>query len=112
MLINFEIDPLGKFPASPNAIMEAAGLLPHWLNEGVSKGEPAKDALISRYQFYMGPMTGGEIIANGSYRFPDDPDLYPIVKADLTEEVVYFYQHAIVGIVNKTTGEQFVTRMD
>lgn len=112
MTIELQIDPHGKFPASPNAILEACGLLPHWLLEGLQNGEPAKDALISRYQFYFGPMEGGKILPDGRYEYPDDPYLYPLVKVEHGDEIIYFYQYAIVGVINTQTGEQWITRMD
>jgi len=112
MSVKFDIDPLGKFPASPNSIMEATGILTYWLEQGIDLGESARDALVNRYHFYTGPMTGGEIDKTGLYIYQDDPKMAPLVRADLPTETVYFYQYGIVGIVNKATGDQFVTRMD
>lgn len=111
-VVTLQIDPLGKFSSvPPQRLLEATGLLPMFLMQGLDKGEDAQTALTSRYQFYMGPLEGGRILPNGSFQYPGDPVLHPIVSCHLPDESIYFYQHAIVGVV-KTTGEQWLARMD
>jgi len=107
------IDPLQKFRNSnPQSLIMSLGVLPFWVMEGVAQGESAKDALINRYQYYSGPMTHGEIKPNGIYQYPGDEPLPPVGALHLENETVYFYQYAIVAVVNVETGEQWITRMD
>ena len=100
------IDPTGYFiGAIAGRIIESLGVLPFWLSEGLEEGETAEHALLSRYEFASGPMTGGTISEEGVYTHPEDLDLYPLAKVATETETIYFYEYAMVSIVteDKTT---------
>ena len=111
MNINITVDPHNKFNHVPSEIMlEQCGLLLHWLEHGPQ--EFLKDRLISAYVFYVGPMEGGTLRVDGTYIYPQDPDLYPIVSFEVADEICFIYEYGIVGVFNKSDGSTWVTRMD
>ena len=100
------IDPTGYFiGAIAGRIIETIGVLPFWLSEGLEEGETAEHALLSRYEYANGAMTGGTIDKEGVYTYPSDPDLYPLAKVVTETGTIYFYEYAMVSIVtdDKTT---------
>ena len=108
----FTIDPLNHYPDMTHAdIIESLGLIPPWVAEAEATGQTIKASLIENYgPFYMGDMTGGTIDGDGVYTYPDDPPLYPLVKAEHNGETFYQYHYGIVAVT--TDGGQWVTRMD
>ena len=107
-----QLDPLKKYnPVLDSQLIEGLGILPLWLAQGKQLGEDAKTALTRRYQFYTGcDIEGGRIDAEGVYRYPGDPPLYPVMKVSDEKETVYFYPYAIVAVVNEEG--TWITRMD
>lgn len=62
------------------------------------------------YGFPMLKMSGGSVATDGTYSYPEDPDLKPLAKVEFEEVTFYQYNYGIVAIV---TGEStFITRMD
>ena len=116
MTFQITIDPHTKFTHAPkDQTIGVCGILPHWAVSG--SGETMKDSLINNYQFYMGAFTGGTIDDTGIYSYPEDPDLYPMLKIDRLDgedlkEVCYIYEYAMVACKNIDTGDLWVTRMD
>lgn len=113
---NFQIkfDPLGKYPHLEKAqIVEALGILPVWACDKRPE-EGFEDCFKRCYDFWMGDIGGEtEIAEDGTYSYPDDPDMYPVLRLWDGEEEVLFYPHALVAI--RTIGSEypaFVTRMD
>lgn len=74
----------------------------------------AIDRIKEFYQYFGTSclMTGGEILSNGDYEYPQDPILKPYAKLTLdTNEHVYLYPYDILGVV-APNGEQKVMRVD
>jgi len=105
------LDPHEKFGDATNQeIAEACGLLPHFLDR--KDGRTPREQFEANYQFGVHEMRGGTITDDGTYQYPQDPDLVPYMYAEFGNERVYIYRSGIVGIVNRETGDQFLTRMD
>jgi len=111
MNIAITLDPRNKHPhLSDHQLLESCGLLKIWLVEG--EQPTLKERLLASYAFYSGPMEGGTITAEGVYSYPQDPDLYALIKFETDEEFCFVFEYGIVGIVNKISGDTWVTRMD
>ena len=112
--IHASLDPLyHHIPQGRTAEMigEEVGLIWAWCMskpEGIGFLQHFEDM----YQFGVFEMKGGEVLENGIYKYPEDPDLYPLIRVDNKEETVFVYPYGIVAIRNKTTRDTFVTRMD
>lgn len=109
------IDPNNKFPGVEQArILEACGLIPGWIMDWTlnhSEDLPLKDYLDQTYGFGLYAM--GEkttIDPDGTYHYPEDPDLHPLISFTTPLGTLYMYQYAIVAI--PTEDGLFVTRMD
>lgn len=108
-LMTRTIDPNNKFPGvSGIALINACGLIPMWV-ESVDEDQSIKDSVIAAYQFPTYKFEG-EVLADGTYRYPGDPDLHPIVSWTRGDETVFMYQHAIIAFI--TGDDVFITRMD
>jgi hypothetical protein len=132
ILINgllWKIDPANVFlprGATKRAVVNACGVLPHWINPADSR--LAHEQLQSNYRFFMGWSELGpgssyenmvwDDLAPGAFTYPEDPTSFPLMSATLTSEElgqtenIYFHQYSFVLVHNTTTGERFYTRMD
>jgi len=113
IIIKMTIDPLDKFEDLYNdeQIYNLLGTLPYWTINPDYLDKPLKEALDSQYGFGLFEATGQTITKDGIYQYPEDPDLYPLIKIVRHDETFYQYQYAMVAIVQKD-GNTFVTRMD
>jgi len=118
----YEIDPTGHFTdhiSNPDQLMfansnlfEACGFIPEWvINDRDHDDLNIKDMLETHYPYGMFEMDKSVVDPDGTYHYPQDPDMFPLIKMKRGEETLYQYQHGIVAIVQKD-GSSFVTRMD
>jgi len=105
------------FNAPRDHIVEALGLIPHWVKEyNLSLASRAFDDLVewmtARYGFGELYKFNGEVLEDGSYRSPheDDEDLPWVGKMKTRDGDVYFYEYAITAL--PTPNGYFITRMD
>ncbi len=107
------LDPADKFlHVSPVDIEASLGLIMGWATYA-DDYSGFQECLLEHYgEFYGGPLTDGHITDEGSFVYPGDPESYPLAKWETAGEVMYQYQHAMVAVVNKATGDQWITRMD
>jgi len=113
MKITETIDPLNKFNhMSLNEIKETLGMLPFWVVNPNHFDLSLKEALTLQYGFGgLYQSTGQTITKDGVYQYPEDPDLYPLIKIERGESTFYQYQYGLIAIVQKD-GSSFCTRMD
>jgi len=105
------VDPKNHWPnVSASRLLEVPGTLLPWAIE-TEEGESVRDSFERNYCCPVFEMQG-EITDDGLFTYPGDPDLYPVVLLMTEKEDVFFYQYAIVAILNKDTGDTFITRMD
>ena len=108
------IDPTHSYThAEPQHILEVMGYLPQWLDEGLSLGEDCQTALTSRYSYYSGPSSIKELTfeMDGSYTYPGDEKVAPLLTLKREDETLHFYPHAFVVVI-KSDGDTWMTRMD
>lgn len=92
--------------------MEVLGIPPHWALNPEFFHLPLKEALEIQYGFgSLIEIEGGSVTADGTYLYPGDPPLKPLIEIGRGDETYYQYDYAIIAIVQKS-GETFVTRMD
>ena len=117
----FQLDPNDKFLPTgvrKQSLIDACGVLPMFFHKCEQQGAETQEEILecikAQYGFPVVPMEGGEVGADGVYRFPEDPPLHPIMSctyADWDSHVQFLvYQHAIVAI--RTEGATLVTRLD
>ena len=108
------IDPLNRYPVGRQLnIKNAIGILPLWAAQN-SDEESIKECLIKNYPYYFGTTMSGNIDNQGIYRYEGDPPLYPLASmvSYTGHEICYFYEYAIVAVVNSQSGDTWITRMD
>lgn len=98
----------------PKMTMEHLGLIPEWLRD--DDPDPAWKQIDKNYQhgggWRLGAMTA--FVMNPKthvLKYPGDPPLAPLATAQLRDEAIYFYEHAIVAIVQED-GRFEVSRID
>lgn len=112
IIIKMTIDPLNKFnDYDLNSIYDMLGTLPYWAINPKYLDKPLKEALDNQYGFGLYESTGQTITEDGIYKYPKDPDSYPLIKIERKDETFYQYLHAIISIVQKD-GSNFSSRMD
>lgn len=115
---NFEVllDPHDAFKSVPTeSLTTACGLIPGFVFCEAGSTLSLAERCQKHYQFGLIPMLGGEVDLDGTYRYPEDPPLHPLLRIrDLTlseDQAMFIYEHAIVSFV--TGGEEtLVVRMD
>jgi hypothetical protein len=105
--IAWKLDPNNFYQGMKSVeIVDHLGLIPHFVHREDTR-HPVEQ-LTERYGF--GPLThmsGGILTEDGVYRYPEDPDLYPLAEARVNQETVRVYPYGIVAV-----GPAFITRMD
>lgn len=71
-----------------------------------------KTVINDHYGYPTHEFKGGTMKGGGIYTYPEDPDLYPLCEIQTKQEIIYMYEHEMLGIRNKTTDEYYVTRVD
>ena len=101
---------------SDNHLIEALGILPIWVREWATLGKMAGYDIIQYMTAAYGfgdlfEFKGGEILEDGTYRYPEDPDLPWIGKMDTPNGTAYFYESAMLALP-MPDGKHYITRMD
>ncbi len=105
------IDPLSHYQGvKVGDLLEALGLLPIWLSE-INDSENIMQEMRKKYQYGAFDM-GGEVTEAGLYRYPQDPDLYPIATVNIKNKTALFYQYGMFSVLDNDTGEAVTARMD
>ncbi len=113
-------DPLGQFKGiKPNKLIEATGLIPHFIQD-VALSDPmdaqeAFELMIECYGFGgEDTLAGGkgEVTEEGVYRYPEDPDLYPLVSFTITEQDIEILVYQYGFVVVRDEDNTLMVRMD
>ena len=99
-----------------NRMIEALGILPIWVREWATLGKMAGYDIIQYMTEAYGfgdlfEFKGGEILEDGTYRYPEDPDLPWVGKMDTPNGTAYFYESAMLALP-MPDGKHYITRMD
>lgn len=114
--LRINIDPTGHhvaLGAKRIPMIEACGIVTTWVLDSPDLMEPLKQVLEAAYGF--GPLWESKkasVTGEGVMQYPGDPDMYPLIRMERQDEVFYMYESAMIAIVNKDSGESFVSRMD
>lgn len=94
----------------PRMTYEHLGFIPGWLDEDDPR--PAKEQLNSGYAFGgWQPFKGFTLNRDNSLSYPGDPPMKPMAVALLRDEMIVFYPHSWVGIIQSNRSFE-VCRMD
>jgi hypothetical protein len=98
---------------SNERLVEACGLLSIWLYEAeiIDEVIDAEQYIRDKYMFPCNHLPGSTIEGGGIMKFPDDPDLYPLISGEVGDTQVHIYEYAFIAFVHKNKPD-FVTRMD
>ncbi len=111
--LKIEIDPHNRFTHLPDDyIVQSLGYIPQFANNPLYADKSLKETLDKSYGFGLFEMHDGIITDTGIFKFPGDPDLYPLAKMTRNNEHLYQYPHAIIAIWCADIKSYFVTRMD
>ena len=106
-------DPLNKYESSKNDIRGAVGILPYWLFEvDHEEKEDVIDHLTKLYGFgRLYEMKCHTIDKDFTYKYPEDPDMAPlmVIDSEYTSAVIYPYSMIAIRFAD---GTHFVTRLD
>jgi hypothetical protein len=109
----------GRHPGTTSSkLMEACGFIPYFVADAEDAGvsgmsaEEVMKILMLIYGFATDIRMEGEVQEDGTYVYPEDPDLDPYVsmKGDYGH-TYWIYPYGIVAVVDKN-GEQSIARMD
>lgn len=111
MKMECHIDPLVKFPGTPEEVFNACGYIPIWLFNSDDVDIPTMELLNMRYVYGMYPLEGATIHDDGQFDYPGDPPAWPLVKMIRGDDIIFQYPAGMVAIKIKDE-PWFVTRMD
>jgi len=112
-LLQAVADPLDKFQdIETNRLINACGLIPGWVLNPASWGETLIETLSRNYPFGLHPMPPGSKIENKVHKYPEDPDLYPLLEITRRDETLLQYQYGIVAVLDPDGQTVLITRMD
>ena len=102
------------FPSfAPATLQEMLGVLPYWVYEYTLLGKDANivDFMANKYGFGRLYEFKGSVLDDGTYSYPDAPDLPYVGKIKTPNGNAYFYEYAMLALP-LPNGTHFVTRMD
>lgn len=94
-------------------IVSHCGVIINWaINPNYVKSS-FKTAVLDQYLYGSDFCMGGDIDHDGVYRYPEDPPMHPLLKITRNDDVLYFYQHDIIAMSDKSQKSGFyITRVD
>ena len=105
---------ISDIPEDQTQVVEALGLLPYWIGEHNLLGNTNNLVQFMTEKYGFGELfefKGGEILEDGTYRYPKDPDLPWVGRMNTKFGYVYFYEYAMIALP-QGDGTYFITRMD
>ena len=82
------LNPTGHYDTEQaKKLINALGVLPIWLMQGLAAGETAKDALTSRYGIDTPPMIGSTTSDKGVHSYRGDEDTHPMAAIETGDEI-------------------------
>ena len=93
----------------PQANLEMLGYIPSFLHEDDLR--PARKQFDDAYISGWNPFKGHTMLPNGNLAYPGDPEVRLLAETKLRDEVIRFYDHAWVAII-QPDGSYEISRMD
>lgn len=112
------VDPHNKYSLTLDQTIEACGFLLPWALDWFHEASPLplSEYLQQAYGFPSPHHKGATIDSIGTFLYPDDPPLSPIIKLTFEREdtlsTLYIYPYALIAIQDAPTTSFFITRMD
>ncbi len=107
--VDWTIDPHNYFKdVSSERLVQACGILPHFIHDRKDVVETA----LKRYRFPVNPFSGYEIYDNGTYQYPGDPALHPLMTCVAGGKEIFIYEHSWIAFRDLETKETIMYRMD
>ncbi len=106
------IDPNEAFAGiKPKKLVDVMGIIPFFVQDvALSQPESASEAFELLQECYGYPVGDllengvGKVEQDGTYIYPDDPDLSPIALFELPDDIqVFVYQYAFVAVRDAKT---------
>ena len=112
-MMNLTINTKAFPDADPGMLQEMLGVLPYWVREYNLLGTDMDIVgfMTERYGFGSLYQFKGDVQSDGTYSYPEDPDMPYVGKMNTPNGNVYFYKYAIIALP-LPDGKYFVTRMD
>jgi len=117
MKLSAKLDPNNVYDYPEDALIAACGLIPAFYAEVMhdiipheTSAEGIMGLLMDVYGFRTDVRMQGKIEENGTYVYPEDPDLEPYMQIKGMGHTVFIYPSGIVGVV--AGDEQSIARMD
>ncbi len=100
LALAFNIDQHKKYQERGREWIEwNLGRLPEMIVYALSKPDATlADSMLKAYQFGGDPLTGGTLLADGVYSYPEDPLLYPFARCSTDRGEFFMYPYGIVAI--------------
>ena len=115
-MITTIVNPAGHEPynnAPADEIVANLGLLPSFVHYAEASHKPLSRAMIEAYGFPTYAIDDVEVDAEGAWRYPGDPALYPLAMMSSTKGIVLVYRYGFVAIKDGHHDEPFIAyRMD
>lgn len=110
MLNEYGVDCTGWVVIHPKATVDMLGLVPMFLLDNDPR--PAREQFDERYHFGgWRPISGFEMWENEFIKFPEDPELPPLLERKLRDERIVMYPNALFAII-QPDGSFEIARMD
>ncbi|HEY4385633.1 MAG TPA: hypothetical protein VGN34_14335 [Ktedonobacteraceae bacterium] len=81
----------------PKMTAEHLGFIPSFLSEDDKR--PAKEQINDRYVAGWNKFDGFTKDSNHVLKYPDDPSMHPLAATKLRDELILFYEHSWLVIV-------------
>jgi len=95
----------------PNMKSHMLGYIPHWLNDDNPEGAVKQIDANYRHGGGWHSFKGFTLGKGMELTYPGDPPLKPLARAKLRDELVYFYDHSWVAVIQEN-GSFDVARID
>ena len=97
---------------SHKGIEDNCSVVFHWAMQSHLFGVGMQTILEDHYGEPRRHMSGGVVLNNGLYKYPEDEDLYPLCRIETEAEIIFFYFYDILAVRNKITDDVYITRVD
>lgn len=109
----FTLDPTShysrNYEVTAEKLLRVGGMLPAW-PQFCPPGRDMVEWLQSVYSFGGDEFKGHSFDENGVATYPEDPSMYPVIKIEVREYIIYIYQNAWIAVMSE--GEYTMMRMD
>ena len=104
------LDPNRKFKhVEPAHLAESLGLIPTFI---VEDADDIIQTALDTYGMHIGGDMGGKVLEDGTYQYPEDPDLHPLARCTTSGKDVFVYDYGMISFVDIKTKEAITYRFD